>query len=46
MTKNEAKTVLMEHERFLRGEGEYYFTLVPPYSIETVEEAEKLIIEN
>lgn len=46
MTKEEAKKVLEETERFMRAEGEYYFTCVPPYSIEEVNEAKKLITEN
>lgn len=39
MTKEEAKVVLREHERFIRAEGEYYFTCQPPYTIEEVNQA-------
>lgn len=43
MTIEEAKVVLREHERFMRAEGEYYFTSIPPYSIEEVNEAKSIL---
>lgn len=45
MTREEAKVVLREHERFMHCEGEYYFTTIPPYSIEEVNQA-KTILQN
>lgn len=41
MSIEEAKMIICEHERFLRAEGEYYFTFIPPYTIEEVAMAKK-----
>ena len=43
MTRQEAEKVLREHKRFMQGDGEYYFTSIPPYSMDEVKQAKLTI---